>query len=258
MCSTDVPPNRLSVAQEAALAFIGELEPGTQIGLVAFAGFAEIIVPPTNDILVLENAIINLTTARGTAIGSATLKSIDAIAEINTAVSQSGLNLQPVAGDAPPTPEIYEPEIIVLLTDGANSQGPLPLDAAQQAADRRLRVYTIGFGTPEGGAMVCTQQQLGSDAFGDGFGRFGGGSFSANFRRLLVIDEPTLLAVAETTGGEYFRAESADQLNEVFRDLPSQIIVQKEQLEISVLFTILGMLLAAMAVGLSLLWNRYP
>ncbi len=64
----------------------------------------------------------------------------------------------------------YQPDIIVLLTDGANSQGPLPLDAAQQAADRQVRVYTIGFGTTEPGEMVCTQQQLGSDVFGGGFG----------------------------------------------------------------------------------------
>ncbi|MFZ1396906.1 MAG: VWA domain-containing protein, partial [Candidatus Promineifilaceae bacterium] len=146
MCATDVAPNRLAVAQDAALAFVEEQADGTQIGLVAFAGFAELVVPPTNDKDVLRDAIANLTTSLGTAIGSATLKAIDAISEVNTAVPPSGLNLQP-DDTAAEIVETYQPDIIVLLTDGANSQGPLPLAAAQQAADRQVRVYTIGFGT---------------------------------------------------------------------------------------------------------------
>jgi len=106
--------------------------------------------------------------------------------------------------------------------------------------------------------MICTQQQLGGDAFGNGFGgRFGGG-FGGDFRRLLVIDEPTLQAVADITGGEYFRAESADQLNEVFQELPRQIVVQTQEVEISFLFALLGILFAIGGISLSLLWNRYP
>ena len=124
MCATDVAPNRLTIAQQAALAFIDEQADDVRIGLVAFAGFAELIVPPTNDKDMLKEAISNLTTSLGTAIGSATLKSIDAIAEINEAVARSGINLTP--GDAGTSLEgaFYQPDIIVLLTDGANSQGP--------------------------------------------------------------------------------------------------------------------------------------
>lgn len=263
MCATDVDPNRLAVAQDAALAFVEAQADGTQIGLVAFAGFAELIVPPTNDKDVLLDAIANLTTSFGTAIGSATLKSIDAIAEINTAVPPSGLNLQ----EENPTSEVvetYQPDIIVLLTDGANSQGPRPLDAAQQAADRQVRVYTIGFGTDEIPEMVCSQAQLGGDAvnrgfgggFGGSFGGFGGGA--SNFRRFLVIDEETLQGVADLTGGEYYRAESADQLLEVFQELPTQIILQKEAIEISVFFVMAAVVLVGTAVFLSLKWRRYP
>ena len=94
MCATDVPPNRLTVAQEAAQAFIADQAAGTQIGIVAFTGFAEIIVPPTNDKDTLNAAVDNFTTALGTAIGSAILKSIDAIAAINDAVAPSGVNLR--------------------------------------------------------------------------------------------------------------------------------------------------------------------
>jgi len=266
MCATDVAPNRLSVAQDAAAAFIEDQADGTQIGIVAFAGFAEIIVPPTSDKAVLQEAVGNLTTSFGTAIGSATLKSIDAIAEINEAVATSGLNLRIEEGQ-PGLEGIYQPDIIVLLTDGANTQGPLPVDAAEQAVDRQVRIYTIGFGTTEYSQMVCTREQLGSDAFGPGsgrgfgggfggFGRFGGGE--GDFRRYLLIDEPTLQAVADMTGGSYFRAENADQLYEVFRDLPTQITLQKQTTEISVLFSTLGALFTLVAVALSFTWNRFP
>jgi Ca-activated chloride channel family protein len=75
---------------------------------------------------------------------------------------------------------------------------------------------------------------------------------------LLVIDEPTLQAMAEMTGGDYFRAENADQLLEVFLNLPAQITLQKENLEISALFSAVGAIFMVAAVGLSLLWNRFP
>lgn len=263
MCATDVFPNRLTVAQEAALAFIENQPAGSQIGIVAFAGFAEIIVSPTRDKEALQTAIKNFTTSIGTTIGSATLKSLDAIAEINPAVAPSNFDLSDEA--QPPLFEegTYQPDIIVLLTDGANSQGPHPLDAAQQAADRGVRVYTIGFGTAEPGQMVCTSQQLGAaDLSGGGFGGgFGGGGFGGgggSFRRFLVIDEPTLQGVADLTGGAYFRAENADQLLEVFRNLPTQITLQKQNLEISVFFAAAGALFVIVAVTLSLLWNRFP
>lgn len=259
MCATDVSPNRLTVAQEAALAFIEAQPAGARMGIVAFAGFAEIIVPPTNDKEVLQAAVRNFTTSIGTAIGSAILKSIDAIAEINPAVAPSGVDLRSEEGQAGPEEVVYQPDIIVLLTDGANTQGPPPLDTAQQAADRGLRVYTIGFGTTEPGSMVCARHQLGSDIFDDGFGGgFGGGGSGGNFRRFLLLDEPTLRAVAEKTGGDYFRAESADQLLDVFLNLPTQIVLQKETVEISVLFSALGAILVTAAVTLSLIWNRFP
>jgi Ca-activated chloride channel family protein len=258
MCATDVRPNRLTVAQDAVLAFIDGQPDGTQIGVVAFADFAELVVPPTSDKEVLRDAIANLTTALGTAIGSATLKSIDAIAENNVAVAPSGLNL-PAEENEPEPNAVYQPDIIVLLTDGANTQGPNPLDAARKAAGRQLRVYTIGFGTSNPGPIVCSQRQLGSDVFGGGFGGgFGTGGFGGGgFLNYLVIDEKTLQTVADLTGGSYYRAEDAGQLLDVFLDLPSQIVLQDETVEISVLFVALGILVATAAVGLSLWWHRY-
>lgn len=268
MCATDVAPNRLAVAQEAALAFIEDQPGDTQIGIVAFTGLAEIVVPPTNDKEVLREAVNGFTTALGTAIGSAILRSIDAISEVNEEVAPSGVNLQAgIEGQeganrgfgSDKLVEFYQPDIIVLLTDGANSRGPLPIDAAQQAADRDVRIYTIGFGTVNPGSMSCTREQLGGDVFwGGGFsGGFDGG-VDGGFRRYIVLDEPTLRQVADMTGGEYFQAENADQLLQVFLDLPSYVVLQTETREITALFSALAVLFSAAGVALSLLWNRFP
>ena len=258
MCATDIAPNRLEAAQAAALSFIQRQKSSTQIGIVAFAGFAELIQPPTLDQEVLQDAVESLITARRTAIGSAILKSLDAIAEIdpNVAPSTSG-----ASGEIHPTPVpqgAYAPDIIVLLTDGVSNAGPLPVDAAQQAADRGVRVYTIGFGTAnENGSLpFCGQQFQGSDPFGGGPFGFGGGGGGGGFRR--GIDEATLKQVAAMTGGEYYAAESVGELDDVFQSLPTYLITRHETTEISVAFAAIGALLAALAIGLSLLWHPLP
>jgi Ca-activated chloride channel family protein len=260
MCATDVQPNRLAVAQEAARSFVKDQVAGTRIGLVAFAGFAELVVPPTTDKQKLTDAIDNLTTARGTVIGAATLKSIDAIAAVNPDVAPVGTEVDgdstSVPASAGPPKHDYVPDIVVLLTDGANTRGIDPVDAAQVAAERGVRVYTIGFGTTNPTSMVCTRDQLGADVFNEG--SFGGGPPPAGSRQFLVIDEPTLTKVADVTGAAFYKAEDADQLRGVFQKLPNQIELQSEQQEISVFFAIGGAGLALAAVGLSLLWNRYP
>jgi Ca-activated chloride channel family protein len=252
MCSNDIPPNRLVAAQEAAMSFVDSQKASTQIGIVAFAGFAELILPPTTDAEVLGDAIQSLTTGRRTAIGSAILESLDAIAEIDGTVapvttgSSTGIEPTPVPRGA------YAPAIIVLLTDGASNRGPWPLDAAQQAVDRGVRVYTIGFGTAEGGRMECGPSL---DPFGGG-GQFFGGGGGGRFRR--GIDEVTLKEIADMTGGTYYAPESADELQEVFRSLPTYLITRHETTEISVAFTAIGALLAALAIVLSLLWHPLP
>jgi Ca-activated chloride channel homolog len=246
MCATDVSPNRLSVAQDAALSFIEDQADDVRIGIVAFAGFAEIVVPPTNDKEILKDAVENFTTSIGTAIGSATLKSIDAIAGVNETVAPSGFDLSEEAEGIEIEEGFYQPDIIVVLTDGANSRGPLPLDAAQQAADRQVRVYTIGFGSSEPEQMVCTAQQLGSDAFNNGFG--GGGGFGGGFgggggfRRFLILDESTLQGMADLTGGAYYRAENTEQLYNVFVDLPQNLFCRRSawKLASSSLFWVLS------------------
>jgi Ca-activated chloride channel homolog len=246
MCSTDVEPNRLTVAQEAAVSFIESQDGETKIGLVAFAGVAGLQVPPTTDKDALIEAINNFTTARGTAIGSAILTSIDGIAAINPTVAPSGVDAESAQRSG------YAADVIVVLTDGANTQGVEPATAAEAAAVRGLRVFTIGFGTTTPSQMACTGKQAGNWAgggLGGGFGGRGG-------RSPRIIDEDNLQAIAETTGGQYYKAESADQLQEALGDLPSQVAVVKKHVDIASWFAGAGGLLVAVAVGLSLWWNR--
>ncbi|MBM3139781.1 MAG: VWA domain-containing protein [Chloroflexi bacterium] len=254
MCSTDVAPNRLAVAQEVARSFVKDQPSGTRIGIVAFSGVAQLVVPPTTDRKLLIEAIDGFTAGRGTAVGSALLRALDAIAEVNPDVARTGIDLSASRGIRGAG---FEPDIVVLLTDGATTQGVHPIVAAQQAADRRIRVYTIGFGTTDVAPLVCSREQLGSNVFG---GRFSGG-FSGpppgTRRSFIVLDEPTLQRVADATGGSYHRAADADQLVSVFRNLPAEVTLQEQHVEVSVAFAALGGLLAAAAVGLSLAWNRY-
>ena len=255
MCSTDIPPNRLLVAKEAAKSFVENNTSGRQVGIVAFAGFAELIQPPTADIRLLENAIENLTPARRTAIGSAILRSIDAIAEVDERVAPSELRQSSDSADASPVPEgEYLPHIIVLLTDGASNAGPLPVSAAQQAVERGVRVYTIGFGTTNNSSpMNCGDED--PFGFGQGFG-FGGGFGGGGFRR--EIDEETLKQVADMTGGEYYIATSAGELQEVFQNLPTYVIATRETTEISVFFTALAVLVTILAMVLAIRWHPLP
>ena len=249
MCSTDVEPNRLTVAQKAAVSFIESQDGQTKIGLVAFAGVAGLQVPPTTDKDALIEAINNFTTARGTAIGSAILTSIDSIAAINPTVAPSGVDAESAQRSG------YAADVIVVLTDGANTQGVEPATAAESAAVRGLRVFTIGFGTTTPSRMACTGRQAGGWAGGPGGGP-GGGFGGGGGRNPRVMDEGTLQAVAEITGGQYYKAESADQLQGALGDLPSQVAVVRKHVDIASWFAGAGGLLVAAAVGLSLWWNR--
>ena len=269
MCSSDIAPTRLEAAEDAAVKFVTSQGPNAQIGIVAFSGFAAVIQPPTRDQRLLVEAIRSLTTGRRTAIGSGILASIDAISEIDPAVARSVLPGQP--GVEPPAvvKGAYVPDIVVLLTDGANNAGPEPVDAAQQAADRGLRVYTIGFGTAEGGQLeaVCRQQFLGNEpggGFGGGGGGGGGGAFGGGggfgagggFRR--GIDEDTLRQVADLTGGTYYPAESADELQHVLARLPTNLITKHQVVEVSAGVVGLGGVLAALAMLLGRAWRPLP
>jgi Ca-activated chloride channel family protein len=239
MRATDIPPSRLEAAKAAAQSFIQSQKSNTQIGIVAFAGFSEMVQPPSTDQEALLTAIDSLTTGRGTAIGSGILKSLDVISEIDPNVAASVSNPAAESTVIPVPKGAYAPDIIVLLTDGVSTTGPDPLEAAQQAVDRGIRVYTIGFGTESGAANLDRGQ-----------------AFGGRFRR--GIDEGTLRQIAEMTGGSYYSAESANELQDVFQNLPTYLITKHEIQEVTVVLTAFGVLLAMVAIILSLLWHPLP
>ena len=273
MCATDVSPNRLSAAQEAVRQFIRSQDNQTRIGLVLFSGFAQLAVVPTSDRNQLLQAVDGLTTGRGTTIGAAILKSVDAIAELDANVAPSDTSSggtgsgegqpsgAPTGPSGPPVTKVpTAPEIVVLLTDGANTRGISPEDAAKQAAARGIRVYPIGFGTTTPTQMVCTRNQLGGlvEGFGRGGGGGGGGRGGLDGRSYLQVDEDALRTVATTTGGEYFKATDAEQLNTVLADLPKHVTVEKQDIEISAGFVALAAMLLLAGLGLSLRWSPFP
>lgn len=277
MCSTDMTPNRLGAAEKAALRFVRAQPNGLKMGLVVFSGFAEQALAPTTDRSALNQALRSLTANDGTAIGAAILKSLESISEVdprvqpignavvNNATQSAGGNQS--ASTAPGHAHRYTSSVIVLLTDGSNTEGISPLTAVPYAVARGVRIYTIGLGTTQPGPLVCDPSQLGGDSSfsrlpgGGGFpaGGFVGGGFpSSGGTNPLVADLPTLKQVSARTGGLSYSAKNASQLDRVLANLPRHIVIEKQRSELTVVFAAVGGLLALGALGASIRWSPYP
>jgi len=251
MRATDVKPNRLVAAQDAAKAFIAELPRSVRVGIVAFAGSAQVVQPPTLSHEDLVTAIDRFQLQRATAIGSAIVVSLaelfpNAGIDLTTmtygrdrprgaSIDEVGRKDKNDAKDfVPVAPGSYNSAAIILLTDGQRTTGVDTLEAAKMAADRGVRVYTVGVGTVDG-------ETIGFEGW------------SMRVR----LDEETLKAVASRTNGEYFYAGTAENLKKVYETLSSRLTVEKKETEISALLALAGALLSVVAAGLSLLWfNR--
>ena len=248
MCSTDVKPNRITAAEQSASAFIQSQAGGPRIGLVAFASTAVVLVPPTTDTKQLLSALGGLTTSFGTAIGEGIVTSLDAIAQVDPSVAPTGATVSRDRGTG------YADDVIVVLTDGSNNRGIAPQTAAKQAADRGVRVFTIGYGTDNPAPLACSPAQFGGGGGGGGgFGGFGGGGgagnpFDANYGALMQI--------SRTTGGTFYRAQDAGQLSGALTKLPAAFTIVRKHLDLAPWFAAGGGLLIAAAVALSLWWNR--
>jgi Ca-activated chloride channel family protein len=242
MCATDVSPNRLTAAEQSASAFIKSQAGGPRIGIVDFSGSAVVLVPPTTNTQQLTSALSGLTAGGGTAIGEAILTSLDAIAQVDPAVAPTGATVKRNLGSG------YADDVIVVLTDGSNNRGVKPPVAAQQAAARGIRVFTIGYGTDNPTQLACDTTQFG----GFGGGGFGGGGGGNPFQ----ADYPALMQVSKTTGGTFYRAQDASQLSSALAKLPAAFTIVHKHVDIAAAFAALGGLLIAAAVALSLWWNR--
>jgi Ca-activated chloride channel family protein len=249
MRAEDMVPNRFEAARTAARSFIEKRGAGAQIGIVAFAGSAAIVQLPSTDAKELSFAINRLSMGRGTAIGEGILASMDAIAMsdmdepapnvIASVDAEREVLLQPVP------PGTIIPHIIVLLTDGQNRNGIDPLEASAMAAERGVRVYTVGVGSREGGFMP---------GGGFGGGSFGGGGFGTGGRRQ-ELDEETLQAIADETGGEYFYAANETELEKIYNNLGLNLVLKLEKLELTAWFTAAAAIMLFGAFGLSMWWS---
>jgi Ca-activated chloride channel family protein len=248
MRATDVQPNRITAAQNAAKAFVKDQPANVRIGIVSFAGTAAVVQPPTQNREDLIAAIDRFQLQRATAIGSGIIVSlatifpdagIDVSALIYGRNASRGVPLDQAGKTEkkefkPVAPGSYTSAAIILLTDGQRTTGPDSIDAARMAADRGVRIFTVGFGTKSG-------ETIGFEGW------------SMRVR----LDEETLKTIASMTRGEYFYAGTATDLTKVYQSLNSRFLMEKKDMEISALFAAAAAVAALVSAALSLLWfNR--
>jgi Ca-activated chloride channel homolog len=251
MRATDVLPNRLVASQNAAKAFLADLPRNVRVGIVAFAGTAAVVQQPTLSREDLVTAIDKFQLQRGTAIGNGIIVSLSELfpdAGIDLASMQygrerpRGTSIDQASKDdkagkkefVPVAPGSYTSAAIILLTDGQRTTGVDSLEAAKAAADRGVRVYTVGVGTVDGETI--------------GF---------EGWSMRVKLDEETLKGIARATQAEYFYAGTAADLKKVYETLSSRLAVEKKETEISGLMALLAAALAMLSAGLSLAWfNR--
>ena len=246
MRATDIKPNRISAAQTAAKAFVSGQPGHVRVGVVAIAATAALVQSPTRSREDLVRAIDRLQPQRGSALGSglvialATLlpeARMDVEQLINGGASRRADPWRAADGEAfkPAPPGSNTAVAIVLLSDGQSNIGPDPVKMSEVAAERGVRIFTVGMGTPEGVVVSA-----------DGW--------SMRVR----LDETALKKIAETTRGEYFGASNAADLNRIYRSLGARLTVEKQRsTEITAVFAAIGAALAMLSALLSLLWfNR--
>jgi Ca-activated chloride channel family protein len=244
MRAADVQPNRLVASQNAAKAFVADLPRDVRVGIVAFAGTAQLVQPPTLSRQDVVDAIDRFQLQRATAIGSAIVISLATIfPEANIDLSQvtgerrmpKALQLdqqkKPEEEFKPVPPGSYNSAAVILLTDGQRTTGPDPIDAAKMAADRGVKVFTVGFGTKDGEVI-------------------GFEGWSMRVR----LDEDTLKNIADITKAEYFYAGTAQDLKKAYEALSSRLVMEKKETEVTSLFAGVAALLALLAAGLSVWW----
>ena len=248
MRATDVQPTRLAASQAAAKAFVADQPSNVRIGVVSFAGTAAVVQMPTQNRDDIVAAIDRFQLQRATAIGSGIIVSLatlfpDAGIDVSSLLygrnarrglpfDQSNKSEKPTFKPVPPGS--YSSAAIILLTDGQRTTGPDSLEAAKMAADRGVRIFTVGFGT-KGGETIGFE------------------GWSMRVR----LDEETLKAIASVTRGEYFYAGTANDLKKVYESLNARFLLEKKDMEISALFAAAAAVTALVSGVLSLLWfNR--
>ncbi len=251
MRATDIEPSRFVAAKEAAKAFVQDQPKDVRIAVVSFAGTAAVVQSPTQNREDLVAAIDRLELQRHTATGSAIIVSLAAL------FPDDGIDLEAILFGARPSPdggragpldrgrkgEKEKKQVqpvapgsnpsaaIILLTDGRRTTGPDPLDAARIAAERGVRVYTVGFGTKEGSSVAI-----------DGWSIY------------MRFDEEALRSIASITRAEYFHAGSAPDLKKVYDTLNAKFVLERKETELTAIAVAVAALFAVASGVLSILW----
>jgi len=239
MAADDVTPTRMEAAKAAARDFVQRQPPAVQIGVVAFSDSGFAVQVPTNEPDAILAAINRLTPERGTSLANGILVSLNTIAAVDAGQAPSlYTNLAPTPASTPtPVPAgTHAPAVIVLLTDGENTTSPDPFAAAQTAADRGVRIHTIGIGSAAGSILHL-----------DGFTVH------------TQLDEAMLQYIAQLTGGDYFNAETQQDLRAIYDNLDLQLVIKPEKTEVTSIFAVASILILLIGGTLSLLWfSRLP
>ena len=251
MQATDVEPTRISAAQVAAKAFIEELPRNVRLGIVSFAGTANVVQTPTDVKQDMLDAIDRFQLQRATATGSGLILALAMLfpeegIDIDSVIASQARSRGHPGGAAPidrprkseerkvlqpMAPGSYPSGVIILLSDGRRTTGPDPIEVAKMAAERGVRVYTVGFGTLEGTTISMD-----------------------NYSFYVRLDEETLKSIAKITGGEYFHAGTGADLRKVYTHLSTKLSMERKETEVSALFSAVAALFALMAAMLSVLW----
>lgn len=252
MQANDVAPSRIAAAQAAARSFVAEQPRNTRVGVVSFAATASVVQSPTSNREDILAALDRFQLQSGTAVGSGILVALKMIfpdLEFNLGSmnprptgsrdASSGASIDNASKaqtpDVKPVPPgSYTSAVIILLTDGQATTGPDPIEASKMAAERGVRVFTVGIGTTNGEIM-------------------GAEGWSMRVR----LDEESLKKIAGVTNAEYFYADNAKELTKVYKTLNSRLVLEKKETEITSLFTAAAALFALLSGMLSMLWfNR--
>ncbi len=240
MAAEDLEPNRMEAAKAAARDFVQKQPPSIQIGVVAFSDSGFSVQTPTNDQAAILASIDRLTPRRGTSLANgilASLKSIDAMRNPPPAPRLYS-DLTPAPEPTPtPVPEgEYASAVIILLTDGENNERPDPLAAAQAAADRGVRIHTIGIGSVAGTTIHVE-------------------GFTVHTR----LDEALLQEIAQVTDGLYFNAGNEEDLRMIYENIDPQLVIRPEKTEVTSIFAGASILILLVGGTFSLAWfSRLP
>jgi Ca-activated chloride channel family protein len=232
MAADDMEPTRIEAAKEAARAFVDKQPSTILIGVVAFGSGGLVVQPPTDDRTAVLATINRLSPQGGTSLGQGIFTALNAIAGEAIPVDAAAVE------DGTATVDIgdYSSAVVMLLTDGENTESPDPLEIAQLAAEAGVRIYPVGIGSPEGAILEIE-----------------------GFNILTQLNETILQEIASLTNGSYYHADDEESLREIYENVDLQLRTRGEKVEVTAILAGLSTLFFLIGGAFSLVWfGRMP